>query len=60
MQSCVIQGRKRDIQSAEADDITVWIISYIIPHDYVLSLKLNLFLSYTFDFKTFDEGVSCI
>ena len=52
------QGRKRGFQGSDAADITVWIISHIIPRDYMLSIKLNLLLSNKFGCQTFGKGVS--
>ena len=44
-------------QSYEAYDLTVWIILYISPYNYVISLELKLFLSDKFGCQKFGEGV---
>ena len=54
----MLQGQKRVVQSAESDDMTMCIISYISLHDYVLSLDLNLLLSNNFGYKILVNGVS--
>ena len=42
------QGQKRGIPIAYTADLTVWMIWYISPYDYMLSLDLKLLLSYNF------------
>ena len=51
------QGRKREVQSVDAADINVWIISYIIPHEYVLSLDLKSLLYNKLGYETLGDGI---
>ena len=45
------QGHNLGVQSSESVDITVWIISCISMHDYVLSVEVKFFLYSKFGCK---------
>ena len=52
----MLQGQKCGVQSTEATDLTVWIISYISLYDYVISLDLIFLPAYKFGCKNIGEG----
>ena len=54
---CEKQVWNRGVKSAEDADITVWIILYISPHEYVLLLKIKTLLSNSFGWETLGKGV---
>ena len=51
----MIQGRNHGVQSAEADDLTVWIIYFVRTHDYVIYLALRSLLSNIFCCKLWER-----
>ena len=53
----VLQRCKLGVQGSESSYLTVWVILYISPHDYVISLDLKLSLSNQFGYQKFGKGI---
>ena len=54
---CMRQGRNRGVQSSEDSDLTVCLIFYISPHNYMVYLDLKSLLYNNFGFQTFVKAV---